>query len=302
MITSFVLHSADEIRALPTELTVFIFPVGGIEQHGPHLTVGVKLYEAESMARALAEKLQEKMPLWNFLLMPLLPFSVDTVTTSLALSVRPHVVRDALVDQCDGLKKLGFSNFLAVSSQVTPRQLTAIEDAGQIVSRKKWMLFGQKAEFLSISSALIDPKEVWNSPMIGIPKEHGGAFETGWMLKLQPNGVAKSYADLAENPRPKAGIARFFEYYQGELGGYWGNPKAADPERFQSEFDQWIEGLAIKVQPVLEKGQGQSYFRSSYRYFPLNGSFFKAYLLAALFFMLMLVWVLWSMRDIFDPS
>ncbi len=302
MITSLVLQTAEELKLLPPDMTVFIFPSGGVEQHGPHLPLGVKLYEAESMTRALAERLQEKMPHWNFILMPIIPFTVDTVTTSAALSVRPHVVRDALVDQCEGLKRLGFESFLAVSSHVTPRQLTAIEDAGKIIARKKWLFFGKKSIFLSISSALVAANEVWASPMIGIPKEHGGAFETGWMLELLPQAVSKSYVEMEDHPRPKADISRFIDYFRHEIGGYWGSPKAASVQNFKIEFDSWIESLATKVQPVLEKGQGESYFRSGYRLFPLNGSFFKAYILASAFFVLMLVWTIWSMRDVFDPS
>ena len=105
MISSFALLQPKEISALLPDLTLFLFPIGGLEQHGPHLPVGLKLVQAEARARELAQILEARLPGWNFILMPLLPLSVDSHTNALALNVRPHVVRDAIVDQCSELAR-----------------------------------------------------------------------------------------------------------------------------------------------------------------------------------------------------
>ena len=115
MIASLSYLTSGEVKLLPPELTLFFFPVGGMESHGTHLPVGTKLMQAEAYAVELARNLQEKLPLWNFILLPLLPLSVDSITNQFALNVRPHVVRDAIVDQCEQLKRAGFLNFAAVS-------------------------------------------------------------------------------------------------------------------------------------------------------------------------------------------
>jgi creatinine amidohydrolase/Fe(II)-dependent formamide hydrolase-like protein len=99
MIASFSLLHPRDLETLQRELTVFLFPVGGLEQHGPHLPFGTKLLQAEIMARKLAEGLEKRLSAWNFVLMPLIPLTVDGITNRLALPVRPHVVRDAVVDQ-----------------------------------------------------------------------------------------------------------------------------------------------------------------------------------------------------------
>lgn len=59
--------------------------------------------------------------------------------------------------------------------------------------------------------------------------------------------------------------------------------------------------LIERLIPWLEKGQGGSQFLSMYRHFPFNGSFFKAYILSIILFILMMVWAVWSMRDVFEP-
>jgi creatinine amidohydrolase/Fe(II)-dependent formamide hydrolase-like protein len=301
MIASFSLLNPAEFSALLPDVTVFLFPVGGLEQHGPHLPLGTKLLQAEEWSMALANNLQQKMPSWNFILMPVLPLAIDTVTSRLSLNVRAHVLRDALVDQCESLKRLGFTHFAAVSSHLTPRQLTAIEDAGKIVGRKKFLFFGEAGTLISVSSARIQSGEVWKSPMIAIPKEHGGARDTATVLGANPKLVS-GYEALSDQTKPEASASRFVEYYRHEIDGYWGKPKDANIEQNREQVKQEIEELAIKMQPVFEQRQGKSFFHSGYRYFPFNGSFFKAYFLAMIFFVLMLVWVMWSLKGIFDVS
>ena len=293
MIASFSFLTEDELLGLPKDLTVFIFAMGGLESHGRHLPMGTKLLQAEDTARLLSEQLQQKMPAWNFILMPLLPLTVDTYTSSVALGVRAHVVRDALVDQCDGLKRLGFLNFAVVSSHLSPRQLSALEDAGKMISKRK-------ANLISVSSALIPSADVWKSPMIALPSEHGGSRDTAWVLKVNSKLVAPNYTELPEVVSPKASTARFFQYFKHELTAYWGKPAQANVIVLEQNLNREVEDLAMKLQIVLEKNQGKSFFRSGYRYYPFNGSFFKAYVLSIIFFILMLIWILWSLRDVFN--
>ena len=300
MLVSYSHLNSQELAVLVPELTVFLFPVGGLEQHGPHLPFGTKLFQAEYFIQSLAKKLQLQMPEWNFVLMPLLPLTVDGATSKNIISVRAHVVRDALVDQCDNLKNLGFKHFIAYSGQVSPRQLSAIEDAGKIIARKKWFLFGHHANLVSISSAKVQAAQVWNSPMIAIPTEHGGEVDTGILLSLNVDLVSKEYLKIPEVIKPNASIGHFISYFKKEVDGYWGKPAQANEEfaiiKIQNEIDTYV----MQLRPILEQNRGQSFFQSGYRYFPFNGSFFKAYFFATLFFVLMLVWFLWSVRGIYE--
>jgi len=297
MIASFSLLNATELAALQPELTVFLFPLGGLEQHGPHLPFGTKLLQAEALTQAVASALQQKMSSWNFVILPVLPLSIDTYTSKSALNVRAHVVRDAIVDQCRSLNRMGFSRFAAISSHLTPRQLSALEDAAKIVSKRR---FGRdRMTLISVSSAKVRASEVWKSPMIAIPSEHGGAVDTATVLQLNPKLVGQGYESLSDQPTPVPSAGRFIEYFRHSVDGYWGSPKTASGVNAQALLREADE-LAIRMQPVLEGGQGKSFFRSGYRYFPLNGSFFVAYLLAAIFFIVMLFWVMWSARSFFD--
>jgi len=294
MVQSFALLKEAELKALLPDMTLMIFPVGGLEQHGPHLPMGTKIMECREWVEGLASKLQEQLPAWNFIIMPVIPFTVDTYTTTTAITVRPHVVRDALVDQCDSLKKKGFTQFAAFSSHFSPKQLSAIEDASKIVARKK------KFTFISLSSGLIDTKTVLRSPMIPLPEEHAGEFETGFVLSKHPELVSPEYASMVKVDAPRASVERFFQYFKGNLDGYWGNPSAANPENAKNKMNRELDLLVEKVKPVLEKGKGKSVFFSGYRSIPFNGSFFKAYILATLFFFSVFVWMVWGVKNVFE--
>ncbi|MBU6153168.1 MAG: creatininase family protein [Bdellovibrionales bacterium] len=300
MIASFALLHPRDLDTLPKELTVVLFPVGGLEQHGPHLPFGTKLLQAEVMARKLAEGLEKRMPAWNFVLMPLIPLTVDGVTNRFALPVRPHVVRDAVVDQAEHLKRLGFKNFIVVNSHHTPKQITALEDAAKLVNgRLGWM--GRKFQMVSISGALVDAKTVFESPMIALPDEHGGERDTSFMLANDHSAVLTNYRDLPEIPRPKASVLRFFDYLNHRIDGYWGRPSHSSAQNGETDFSTEMNLLVERLLPWLEKGQGSSQFLSAYRFFPFNGSFFKAYILSVILFVMMMVWAVWSMRDVFEP-
>ncbi len=303
MIASLALLKGSELENLPKELTVILFSVSGLEAHGSHLPLGTKLIQVENETLALANLLQARMPHFHFLIMPAIPLMVDGYTSKTSFTVRAHVVRDALVDQCAALERLGFSQFLALSSHLTPQHLSAIEDAARIVSRRK-LIKGTKSIFISVNSANVNSSEVWNSPMVAIPSEHAGAADTAWLLSLDSKFVAPDYQNLPAIEKPKAGFSHSIAYFKHQVDGYWGNPQEAALIQAQeaSKRQAELELLVPKIQIVLEQQKGQSLFQSGYRYFPLNGSFFKSYFLATLFFLMMLILVMMNLKEAFNAD
>src|SRR5439155_207993 len=90
--------STPALGALDRARTVVVLTVSPLEEHGPHLPVGVDAIAARHFAEALAERLTAARPGWTALLAPTLPlgsFTFDAVGT---VSVRQRVVRDAVVD------------------------------------------------------------------------------------------------------------------------------------------------------------------------------------------------------------
>src|SRR6185312_7785915 len=116
--------SAKQLEVLPRAQTVFFFPVGPIEDHGPHLPMGLDFIEAGELCRLAATRMEKEMPGWVGILMPPVPLGIESDTTSVALTVRPHVLRDWLVDSARGLNRIGFRHFVCFSGHLGPKQPT----------------------------------------------------------------------------------------------------------------------------------------------------------------------------------
>ena len=62
-----------EVEARLTEMDVAILPVGSIEQHGPHLPLDTDAFDADYLARRIAEACSDPKPL----VLPLVPYGVS---------------------------------------------------------------------------------------------------------------------------------------------------------------------------------------------------------------------------------
>src|SRR4051812_23893145 len=103
MAIEFVKISSLQFEAFPKLKTVFFFPVGPLEDHGPHLPFGLDLEEAARLCYLSAQHLEKEMSGWVGVIMPQAPLGIDSNTTRRVITVRPHVLRDWLVDSCRSL-------------------------------------------------------------------------------------------------------------------------------------------------------------------------------------------------------
>ena len=62
--------NAPQIAALDRERTMFILPVGMVEQHGPHLPVGADTLAVVYEANGAAQKVARDLAGWSIVMMP----------------------------------------------------------------------------------------------------------------------------------------------------------------------------------------------------------------------------------------
>jgi len=283
--------SAQKFKSLGPEKTVFFFPVAPLEDHGPHLPIGLDLMEAERLSFLAAEKLENESPDWTGVVMPAAPLGIDSNTSTLAIRVRPHVVRDWLVDSCSALIRAGFRHFVCFSGHPGPRQLTAIEEAGKMLKRKTWARGKKGPVLLSATSAAISFKEVLDSPIQADPNEHGGKRDTSIGLSLAKDSVDPSYLNLPARSRGDSRIGRVFARFTRRCSGYWGSPAEASAENGQLILGRTINHVFPKLRSVWDGQRPRSNFRSWYSLIPPNWSFFKAWIMIIIIFLMMLAWV-----------
>ncbi len=278
--------------------TVFLFTVGPLEDHGPHLPMGLDGRWAVQLAYRIGLKLETDCPGWTAVLMPPAPLGVDSNTSALALKVRPYVMRDYLVDVCLSLNKgMGFRHFACFSGHLGPKQLTAIEEAGKIVRRRtgawgwrKIFRRGIPASLVSACSALVTRKEVFRSPFTSDPIEHGGAYDTSLALALDPTRVDPNYRLLGKIQNTGWAWARSWRRSRGQLSGYWGAPAEADAKKGEEALREQVDTLFPKLRAVWEGAPPDGLFRSWYSFLWPNHSFFTVYLLTGVAFLLMIAW------------
>jgi creatinine amidohydrolase len=231
--------SSPALDGLDRDRTVVVLTVSPLEQHGPHLPVGVDAFTARHLAEAVGERLVAARPGWQVVLAPPLylgSFAFEAVGT---VSVRQRAVRDVVRDYGASLARAGFRYILVSNGHGGPGHLVALEEAAAAVSRRYGVMMasftGHLAwEFLrgryleQLEAALGRPLSPEERAAFG-EDAHAGWWETSVMLWLRPELVDRRYRELPPARYPLA--ARLRPNYPLRDGGqgYVGHPALADP-------------------------------------------------------------------------
>ena len=294
------LMTADALKALPRDKTVFFYPVGPLEDHGPALPMGLDLLEAQSLCVRAAAKLEADLPGWVGVIMPSAPLGVNANTSETAIRVRAFVLRDWLVDSCRSLIRLGFVHFVCFSGHPGPRQLTAIEDAGKIISglgfwRAVFQTFlpgrGPRPSLVSAVSALIPPSTVKASPFWPDPAEHGARRDLSVALAIAPSQVSEEALQLPPVTPEATHALRAMTRFRRKLRGYWGSPAGASAEIGEATLKGTLDEVFPKLRAVWEGANPNAIFRSWYSVLPPNKSFLIAWILASCVLVMLLMWM-----------
>ncbi|MBI1846913.1 MAG: creatininase family protein [Candidatus Rokubacteria bacterium] len=251
------------LDALDRARTVVVLTASPLEEHGPHLPLGVDAFTARYFAEALAERLVKERPGWSAVLAPTLwlgSFTFDAVGT---VNVRQRVVRDALVDYGDALARAGFRFILVSNGHAGPTHLTALDEASQIVSRRHGVtmasLSGHLAWGFRNGRFLQDVERALGRALTDdehrafTEDAHAGWWETSMMLMLRPDLVHEAWRTLPSATYPMA--ARVVPNYplRGGGQGYVGHPAMGDPV-FAKATSEALLGATLELVDELIDG------------------------------------------------
>jgi creatinine amidohydrolase len=270
--------TAPALDALDRSRTLAIVAVSPLEQHGPHLPVGVDYLAARHFAEAIAERIVTRRPGWTVVLTPTLPLGSFTFQAVGTIAVRQRVVRDAVVDYGRALARAGFRYILVSNGHAGPGHLVALEEAAAIVSRRHpvamasftghmaWEFF--RGRYLARIEAALGRPLTAEERRAFSDDAHGGWWETSLMLMLRPDLVDPGFRDLPPARYPLAQRVRPNYPLRGEGQGYVGDPARADLAFAKAMLDVLVTEAAALAERLLDGRLEARHRRSPFRLVP----------------------------------
>jgi creatinine amidohydrolase len=231
--------STQSLDRLDRSRTVVILTVSPLEEHGPHLPLGVDAFVGRHLAESVADHIVSSRPGWSVVLAPTLHLGTFTFNGVGTIRVRQRVVRDAVVDYGRSLARWGFRYVLVANGHGGPGHLVALEEAADLVSRRHSItmasLTGRLAWQFLRGGFLERIEQALGRPLSEAERRafaedaHGGLWETSVMLWLRPDLVDPGFRDLPPARYPLR--RRLVPNYPLRDGGpgYVGHPALADP-------------------------------------------------------------------------
>jgi creatinine amidohydrolase len=238
------------VDSLDRARTLLLLPVSPIEEHGPHLPLGVDVWDAEYFSTSLAARYCLEHPDWNVAVLPSLVLGSNAFTAPGTICVRPTAMRDVIYDTGASLARHGFRYLFLASGHGALGHLIALEEAAHAVERR----YGMK--MVSLSSTLIP--EVLSGRLWHCVEErlgraltdseramlkgdtHGGLLETSFMLKLRPELVGEHGHLAPFDPPLLTRLQTDFAMREGRAG-YVGYPAAASVEFGEAALAAFVE-------------------------------------------------------------
>jgi creatinine amidohydrolase len=207
-----------------------LFPVGALEQHGPHLPLGTNTFLAEAVARRVSDEL-------GILRAPTFAYGVTggrghySGTSTLRRKTLHRAVNELLA----GWEDHGVSEVVVITAHRHEPHLDALLMA--LTSRSVTTVIDLYA--VDVSDLLQVAPEL----------EHGGELETSLMLHLAPQRVRRDQmADFA--PRNEAGRYVRHRMPTAPAGspGVLGFPTLATAEKGRALFERWVAAITDLLQ------------------------------------------------------
>ena len=279
--------STPALDALDRTRTAVVITISPLEEHGPHLPVGVDAFAARHFARAVAGRLVQRRPGWSAVLVPTLHLGSFTFETTGTVSVRQRVVRDTLVDYGRSFARANFRYIFVANGHGGPGHLAALEEASAIVSKRygvtmasltgylAWEFF--RGRYLPKIEAALGRTLSDDERRAFAEDAHGGWWETSLMLMLRPELVAESYRDLppARYSLPERVVPNYPLRNGGQ--GYVGHPALADPVFAKATTDVLMDEAMEMVEGFIDGRLRPAERRSPFYALPIfRTNFFRS--------------------------
>ncbi len=233
----------EEARIAAPE-TLALFPVGAVEQHGPHLPVGTDYFTVEHIARAAAAEAATRIPI---LVAPTMPFgsSHHHLPFGGTISLSTETYYRTIYDLIESLITGGFRRIFVLNGHGGNHELV------QLVARDLALKHPVNLAATSYWTVAWDALVEAQAHALGRFPGHAGVYETSQILALHPELVRQP---LPHRDGVTAGDPRGFAPYRREIHGVWQeiNGFTDSPDRADaSEGKTYLDAAARAVAKAL---------------------------------------------------
>lgn len=246
----------EEIETAAAQQACVLFPVGVMEEHGPHMCLGVDTYLTYALCRQLADMLEQTGK--PTLIAPPYYWGINHANAAFpgSFTVRDTTMIAVLVDTLVCLKKWGFNHIFLINLHGdflhNKTIYKAVREARQEHGVGAQAVLAQTFAKLGRAEEPDDSLLFYQIPLVdtidGYIDLHAGANETAWMYVNFPAlinvGLARTLVSSKNRP------ADLIKWGLGGQSarrilprGYCGDPSKFDPDkaqRFQNDLSQEI--------------------------------------------------------------
>lgn len=179
--------------------SIILFPLGVIEQHGPHLPLGTDIYYSYAVCRKIQEKALEKGK--DVLMAPPYYWGVNHCTGTFpgTFSLRVDTMKQVLMEIFEDFSMWGFKKIYCINYHGDPLHMQTILEAAKLANSKYEMEVRLLLEPYELAEhglsgeenyCMVDraeyPQEVFGGGDMGLDI-HAGAFETASIKSFYPD-------------------------------------------------------------------------------------------------------------------
>jgi len=245
-----------QIDALDRQRTLFILPIGMIEQHGPHLPVGADTIGVTYEANGAATRVSRALPGWNVVMMPALNYghSGANLIGSMPIhpgtyAIRQSTLRSLVADLGGQIAQNGFKWIFVVNGHGAPPHNQAINEACDFISETFRVtmlhltgLFRGDAT-IQASGEKINAKYFRADELASFGLDvHAGVGETSGMLAVRPDLVRAVFKSLPSQAGRTPEELRQIATTPG-WQGYLSSPARATAAHGRALEGWWIDGF-----------------------------------------------------------
>ena len=245
-----------QIDALDRQRTMFILPVGMIEEHGPHLPVGADTIGVTYEASAAARRVSQSLPDWNIVMMPPINYGQsganhlgEMLVHPGTYAVRQSTLRSLVADLGAQIAQNGFQWIFVMNGHGAPTHNIAINEACDFVSETFRVTMLHLTGLFRADAAIQSSGEKINAKYFSAAElssfgmdVHAGVSETSGMLAVRPDLVRSDYKTLPSQAGRSIEELRKIATTPG-WQGYLSAPAKASAAHGRAIEAWWIDGF-----------------------------------------------------------